>query len=79
MNDNYYFQPITDEYFLSHAIGNVRFGMTNDYMFRVIFQENKFALKGLLESVLHLEEDTITDLEIKNTILRQVPDAKCQG
>ncbi len=51
------------------ATGPIEIGMTNDYMFRVIFQENKFALKGLLESVLHLEEDTITDLEIKNTIV----------
>ncbi len=63
---------ITNKYnstdFMS-ATGPGESGMTNDYMFRIIFQENKFALKGLLESVLHLEEDTITDLEIKNTIV----------
>lgn len=39
------------------ASGPVEVGMTNDYMFRIIFQQNKFALKGLLASVLHLDPE----------------------
>lgn len=51
------------------ATGPVTISMTNDYLFRIVFQQNKFALKGLLESVLHLEPEKIIDLEIKNTIV----------
>ena len=50
------------------ASGPVEIGLTNDYMFRVVFQENKFALKGLISSILHLEPDAIRSLEIKNAI-----------
>ncbi len=42
--------------------------MTNDYMFRIVFQENKYALKGLIASVLHLDPETITDITISNEI-----------
>ncbi len=50
------------------ATGNLKFGLTNDYLFRIVFQRNKYALKGLLCSVLRLSEGAITDLEIKNPI-----------
>ncbi len=50
------------------ATGNLKFGLTNDYLFRIVFQKNKYALKGLLSSVLHLQDDEIVDLEIKNPI-----------
>ena len=68
MQETNIFNKFTNKDFMS-ATGPVEIGMTNDYMFRIVFQENKFALKGLLESVLHLEPDTIIDLEIKNTIV----------
>ena len=51
-----------------NATGQVEVGMTNDYMFRIVFQQNKFALKGLLSSVLHLKPNSITDIEIKNVV-----------
>ncbi len=51
-----------------NATGPVEVGMTNDYMFRIVFQQNKFALKGLLSSVLHLNPDSITDIEIQNVV-----------
>ncbi|WP_442857336.1 hypothetical protein [Butyrivibrio sp. YAB3001] len=38
-------------------------------MFRIVFQQNKFALKGLIASVLHINPDSIIDLEIKNEIV----------
>ena len=50
------------------ATGPIEFGITNDYMFRIIFQENKFALKGLLSSVLHIDHNSITSLDVKNTV-----------
>ena len=37
-----------------NATGEVKFGLTNDYLFRIVFQENKLALKGLLCSILKL-------------------------
>ncbi len=36
------------------ATGKIPYGMMNDYIFRIVFQENKLALKGLLCSVLDL-------------------------
>lgn len=50
------------------ATGPVAVGMTNDYMFRIVFQENKYALKGLIASVLHLDPETIEDIAISNEI-----------
>ena len=47
-----------DEAYL-HATGPVTVGMTNDYMFRIVFQENKYALKGLISSVLHMGSSKI--------------------
>jgi len=38
---------VTSVNYLS-ATGPVAVGMTNDYMFRIVFQENKYALKGLI-------------------------------
>ncbi len=65
-------EPVTasgplDEAYL-HATGPVTVGMTNDYMFRIVFQENKYALKGLISSVLHMNPDNIKSLDIKNTV-----------
>ena len=51
-----------------NATGNLKFGLTNDVMFRIVFQENKYALKGLLCSILHLDENAIVNIEIKNPI-----------
>ena len=50
------------------ATGPVAVGMTNDYMFRIVFQENKYALKGLIASVLQLDPETIADITISNEI-----------
>ncbi|MGN0336659.1 MAG: Rpn family recombination-promoting nuclease/putative transposase [Lachnospiraceae bacterium] len=40
----------------------------NDYMFRVVLQENKFVLRGLIGSLLHLDQGEIRSVEIKNPI-----------
>ena len=58
---------VTSVNYLS-ATGPVAVGMTNDYMFRIVFQENKYALKGLIASVLQLDPEAITDITISNEI-----------
>ena len=53
---------------LSTATGPIPYGLTNDYMFRIVFQRNKYALKGLLCSLLGLKENEINKLEITNEV-----------
>ena len=62
MNDNT--QPLS--YLDAH--GEIGYGMTNDYMFRAVLQENKIVLKGLICSLLHLEDQDVTSVEITNPI-----------
>ena len=51
-----------------NAHGSIDYGMTNDYMFRAVLQENKIVLKGLICSLLHLKDDAIASVEITNPI-----------
>lgn len=51
-----------------NATGNIDYNMTNDYMFKVIFQENETALRGLLCSLLRLHGEDIRSVEILNPI-----------
>jgi predicted transposase/invertase (TIGR01784 family) len=50
------------------ATGIVAYNMTNDYMFRAVLEANKNVLKGLICSILHLNDSDITSVEIKNPI-----------
>ena len=50
------------------ATGATKYGLTNDYMFRVVFQENKLACKGLIASVLHMNPEDIYEVKILNPI-----------
>ncbi|SDA61113.1 conserved hypothetical protein (putative transposase or invertase) [Butyrivibrio sp. INlla18] len=52
-----------------NATGPITVGMTNDYMFRIVFQQNKYALKGLISSILHIDPNTIVNLEITNEVV----------
>ena len=54
---------------LEKATGEIEYNMTNDYMFRALFQENKNALKGLLSSLLHMQPEEILSVEITNPIM----------
>lgn len=49
--------------------GQIRYNMTNDYMFRSILQSNPKILRGLLSSLLHIHPDEIEDISIENPIL----------
>lgn len=60
----------TDERLLAlkDAHGSVLFNMTNDYLFRAVLQTNHNVLKGLVCSLLHLNEADIKSLKILNPI-----------
>ena len=60
----------TDELLLAlkDVHGPVLFNMTNDYLFRAVLQTNHNVLKGLVCSLLHLNEADIKSLKILNPI-----------
>lgn len=49
--------------------GKIPYGLTNDYMFRAVFQKNQKALKGLLSAVLGMPQEEIVSCEITNPII----------
>lgn len=51
-----------------NATGPIRYGMTNDCMFRTVLQRNNYVLKGLICSLLYLKPESITSVEITNPI-----------
>lgn len=52
-----------------NASGPIDYGFTNDYMFRIVLQQNNCVLKGLICSLLYLRSDDIVSVEITNPIL----------
>ena len=42
--------------------------MTNDYMFRMVLQNNKETLVGLISSVLEISKENIIDCKIENVV-----------
>ena len=52
-----------------NATGPIDYGFVNDYMFRTILQENERVLRGLICALLHLKDEDILSIEIKNPIL----------
>ena len=51
------------------AHGTIPYNMTNDYMFRAVLQSNNKVLRGLICSLLHLSEQTVTSVEITNPVI----------
>lgn len=51
-----------------NATGKIDYGLTNDYMFRVILQRHINVLKVLICALLHLNLDEIKDVYIRNPI-----------
>ena len=47
----------------------VEYGLTNDYMFRSVFQASEEALKGLLSALLYILEEEILSCKICNPII----------
>ena len=48
--------------------GKLKYGLTNEYMFRAILQSNEYVLRNLIAALLHLEETQIQKVEILNPI-----------
>lgn len=48
--------------------GEIRYNMTNDYMFRAILQENEKVLRGLVSSLLHMRPEEIKSISVENPI-----------
>ena len=59
----------TEKTLFQNATGKLDYGLTNDYMFRVIMQKNEKVLKGLLGSLLGLSQDEIVSVELTNPII----------
>ncbi len=54
---------------LQNAHGRIPYNMTNDYMFRAVLQSNNKVLRGLICSLLHLDESEVHSVEITNPII----------
>lgn len=50
----------------------LEYGLTNDYMFRSVFQTSEEALKGLLSALLHIPEEEILSCKICNPIILEL-------
>ena len=48
--------------------GHIFYPLTNDFMFKYSFQENLYALKGLLSALLFIDVDMIHSIVILNPI-----------
>ena len=51
-----------------NVTGPIPYGLKNDYMFHIVFQESMPSLKSLIASVLHLEKKIITEIQVLNPI-----------
>lgn len=49
--------------------GKIEYTLTNDYMFRAVFQKNQNALKGLLSALLDIPKKEIKEVTILNPII----------
>ena len=61
-------KPTTSLSYLN-ATGQIPYGMTNYYMFRIILEKNNYVLKGLICSLLSLKPEEVVSVEIQNPIL----------
>lgn len=50
------------------ASGPINLALTNDFFFRALLQKNNTVLQGLIASLLHLDFDSITSVEIANEV-----------
>ncbi|MCI7130073.1 MAG: Rpn family recombination-promoting nuclease/putative transposase [Lachnospiraceae bacterium] len=50
------------------ASGPIPYNLTNDYMFHIVLQENEFVLRGLIGSLLQLDQSEIKSVKVTNPI-----------
>ncbi len=53
---------------LQQSTGALRFTLTNDYLFHIVFQENMDILRGLLCCLLRLKPEQILSIVLENPI-----------
>ena len=58
--------PLPDS--IDHLTGPLPFRMTNDVLFHILFEASNTALRGLVCSLLKLEDSDIQSIEVKNPI-----------
>ena len=63
-----YQKTVTFSPHLQKATGKVHFTLTNDYLFRATFQQNKQALIGLVSALRGIKPEDIKSIEILNPI-----------
>jgi predicted transposase/invertase (TIGR01784 family) len=51
------------------ATGKITYGMTNDYMFKIVLESNIEILKALICALLHLSTTDIISIDIRNPII----------
>lgn len=51
------------------AKGTIDYTLLNDYMFHAVLQNNETVLRGFIGSLLHLKQEEILCIEIKNPII----------
>ena len=61
-------QEMTKEYLYKQQKGPLVISMTNDYQFRALMQMNEKVLRALVGALLHLKDQEIVSIEIKNAI-----------
>ena len=54
---------------LANATGPLEYGLTNDYLFKAFLQKNQRVLRALVASLLHMGEEEIVDITVKNPII----------
>ena len=48
--------------------GNLRYTLTNDYLFHIVLQKNRKILRSLIKSLLNLKDEEIVDIVLENPI-----------
>ena len=72
MNNSVKLNSVSENIFrsgLENASGKIEYTLTNDYMFRIVFQEDPVALKGLVAALLYLDLEDVEDIELTNSII----------
>ena len=54
---------------LNNVTGPLPYKLTNDYLFRALLQKNSYVLKGLICSLLHLNDEEVISVRITNPIV----------
>ena len=60
-------KQLNSVHLFENASGRIEYNLTNDYMFKAVFQESKEALTGLVSALLHVLPEEVS-VEVSNPI-----------